>query len=74
MKIPPKSEVDKLLRSLEPTRVIARQAIQRYKTWKSDAEKQKRPLSNQHDAAGAPLLNIDAVLRRSEPNDLLGKK
>lgn len=36
--------------------------------WQSDAEKRGLPVVNKHDNKGAPLLDRDAVLRRSLPD------
>lgn len=46
-------------------RTIARQAVAE---WRSDAQRQQLPVTNQHDGKGAKVLNIDATLRRTEPN------
>lgn len=36
--------------------------------WRSDSEREKLPISNTHDDKGAPVLNVNEVLRRSQPN------
>lgn len=45
-------------------RTLARQAVAK---WRSDAEREALPVTNIIDT-GAPLLDRDAVLRRSYPN------
>lgn len=49
---------------LEHPRDRARREIER---WRSNADKERLPVSNQHDT-GAPKLDVDAVLRKSDPN------
>lgn len=48
-------------------------AAQRVKRWRSNAEKEKLPVSNQDDS-GAPSLRTDDILKRSEGDHLIGKK
>ena len=43
-------------------------ARQRVAEWRSNAEREQLPVSNVHDDKGAPLLDVDEVLRRSDPN------
>jgi hypothetical protein len=49
---------------------IARQAVKR---WRSDAEKQGLLVANTHDVKGAPVLDVNAVIKRSLPGSL-GRK
>jgi hypothetical protein len=51
-------------------RSLARQAVKR---WRSDAEKQGLPVANTHDVKGAPVLDVNAVIKRSLPGSL-GRK
>lgn len=62
------------LRVVEKENLHARDlARQRVAEWRSNAQKENLPLSNEHDDKGAPLLPVDEVLKRSE-EDHLGKK
>lgn len=62
MSTPPTNrEINEVLDKLEQPR------------WQSDAEKQGLPMTNLHDS-GAPLLDRDAVLRRSYPTYVKEKK
>jgi hypothetical protein len=36
--------------------------------WRSNAELEKLPTSNTHDGKGAAVLDVNAVLRKSEPD------
>jgi len=54
MSEPTSTEIDEALRKLDKPE------------WKSDAEREGLPRVNLHDT-GAPLLDRDAVLRRSYP-------
>lgn len=47
-------------------------AAQRVRRWRSNAEKEKLPVTNVQDS-GAPALLVDEVLRKAE-SDHLGKK
>lgn len=51
-------------------RQIAREAIQKH----LEQEAKRLPICNEHDDKGAPVLPVDEVLRRSEPNYLVGRK
>lgn len=48
-------------------------ARRKVREWRSDAEAERLPTTNIHDDKGAPLLDRDAVLRKSYPNHA-GKK
>lgn len=48
-------------------------ARRKVKEWRSNAEKEGLPLVNTTTGSGAPLLDRDAVLRKSYPNHA-GKK
>lgn len=54
---------------IEHPRDAARKAVRR---WRSDADKQKLPVSNVQDT-GSPSLRVDDVLEKALP-DHLGKK
>lgn len=59
---PTTREIDNTLRQLEQTKMeIADE-------WQSDAERLRLPRTNLHDDKGAPVLDRDAVLRRSLPD------
>lgn len=60
----PKSNLRAVDSEVEHPRERARREIQR---WRSNAEQERLPVSNQHDT-GAPRLMVDEVLRKSEPN------
>lgn len=69
---PTNHDITAALKAIETTelpddhpRVLARQRVNE---WRSNAEREKLPVSNPHDSKGAPLLDVDAVLSRSEPN------
>lgn len=46
-------------------RVLAREVI---KQWRSNAQRESLPVSNQHDDKNAPVLDVDEILRRSQPD------
>lgn len=35
--------------------------------WRSDADRENLPVSNRHDDKGAPVLDVDHVIRRTQP-------
>lgn len=47
-------------------------ARRKEKQWRSNAEREKRPVANQHDNKGARVLDVDAALKW-EPKHL-GRK
>lgn len=49
----------------EHTRDYARRKV---KEWRSNAERERLPVSNPHDDKGAPVLMRDDVVRASVPN------
>lgn len=55
MTSPTNKEINDVLEQLEPP------------MWQSDAEKRGLPITNLHDS-GAPVLDRDAVLRKSYPD------
>lgn len=66
------SDITRALREIEGAdlpddrpRRLAREAIAK---WRSDTEQRQLPVVNLHDDKGAPLLDRDAVLRRSYPD------
>lgn len=38
--------------------------------WCSNAQRESLPVSNQHDDKNAPVLDVDEVLRRSQPDHM----
>lgn len=52
-------------------RSIARQAVAQ---WRSDAQRNQLPVTNQHDDKGAPVLDVSATLGYSHHNARLGKQ
>lgn len=60
----PKSNLRAVDSEQEHPRDRARREVKR---WRSDAERERLPVSNQQDT-GAPRLSVDEVLRKSEPN------
>lgn len=65
----PKPNLRAVNPEVEHPRDVAHKAVKR---WRSNAEKEKLPVSNQFDS-GAPSLRTDEVLKRAEA-DHLGKK
>lgn len=65
--------LDSIARASTPARELAKEAVRRHREWKSNAEKEGLPLVNTTTNSGAPLLDRDAVLRKSYPNHA-GKK
>jgi len=61
---PTQSEVDKAIEQLEHPRILAQRALANY---------HRLPIINQHDDKGARVLDVDEVLRRTEPR-LEGKR
>lgn len=43
-------------------------ARRRVRDWRSNAQRDQLPISNIHDDKGADVLDVDAVLRKSEPH------
>lgn len=69
---PTPTDITRALREVETAelpddhpRRLAREAIAR---WKSDAEQRQLPTTNLTTGSGAPLLDRDAVLRKSYPD------
>lgn len=52
-------------------RTIAREAI---KQWRSNAQRESLPVSNQHDNKNAPVLDVDEVLSRSQLDHVKGRQ
>lgn len=52
-------------------RSLARQAVAK---WRSNAEREMLPVTNQHDIHEAPVLNTDAILDHNHHNQRLGRK
>lgn len=74
---PTPDSVNAALRSIESTelpenhpRRLAQEAVKRFR---SNAEIEGLPVSNRHGDRGAPVLDVNEVLRRSGPN-YVGKK
>lgn len=71
MTTPTNTDIDATLQRIErassPNRELARERIEQFRL---DREKGEKPLptTNVHDDKGAPVLDRDAVLRRSYPN------
>lgn len=72
MNPPSTDDINRTLREIERTelpdnhpRRLAQEAIAR---WKSNAEREGLPVVNRRDDKGAEPLDVDGVLRRSEPN------
>jgi len=64
---PSKEDVTKVLDTLDDSpRSLARRLVRGRKRFISDAGRQKLPVSNQHGEKVAPVLDVDAVLKRSE--------
>lgn len=54
------------LRAVNPERPHARDLARKLvRRWKSDAEKEHLPVSNQHEDEVRPVLEVDEVLQRS---------
>ena len=58
-------------RSPDHPRTIARQAVAK---WRSDADREVLPVSNQHDTRGAKVLDVTAALGHKHHDARLGKK
>lgn len=74
---PPKDVVAATLKQIEldsrhPTRKLAARLIEacreRAQEWQSDAEKEGLAVVNATTGSGAPVLQVDEILRKSQPN------
>jgi hypothetical protein len=63
-------DIEAIERDPSHPRSLARAVVKR---WRSDAQKLKLGVSNQHDS-GAPSLRVDDVLRGDDHNRRLGRK